>query len=237
MKIAIHQPHYFPWLGYLDKLSKVDYFIVLDDVQLTDSSYMYRHKLLANNGKTKFITIPFIKTDYKKKRYKDIEVNNIINWQKNHQNFIFENYKTHPNFEPVMEEIDTILNKRYKFLMDITLDTMTIFCKIFSIETKLILQSEMMYDKTLKSNDLLVNLCICLNANYYLSGNGAKKYMDISKFSEHGIDVHYQSFKQTPHYQQNSDLFVPGLSSLDMLFNLGKEKCTDILYNNMIDED
>ena len=35
MVTAIHQPHYFPWLGYLDKMAKAGQFIILDEVQLT----------------------------------------------------------------------------------------------------------------------------------------------------------------------------------------------------------
>jgi hypothetical protein len=32
MLVAIHQPHYVPWLGYLDRMVKADVFIILDHV-------------------------------------------------------------------------------------------------------------------------------------------------------------------------------------------------------------
>ena len=33
MLVAIHQPLYFPWLGYLDRMARSDLFVVLDHVQ------------------------------------------------------------------------------------------------------------------------------------------------------------------------------------------------------------
>lgn len=48
--VAMHQPHYFPWLGYLDKMAKADEFVVLDEVQFTDGSPMSRNKLLLFDG-------------------------------------------------------------------------------------------------------------------------------------------------------------------------------------------
>ena len=41
MKIAIHQPQYLPWLGYLDKMDSADVFIVLDTAQLVDGEVAF----------------------------------------------------------------------------------------------------------------------------------------------------------------------------------------------------
>ena len=64
MIVGIHQLHYFPWMGYLDKMAKSDAFVLLDEVQLNDASYMFRHTLLDKNGEKKYITIPFNKKGY-----------------------------------------------------------------------------------------------------------------------------------------------------------------------------
>ena len=33
MIISIQQPEFFPWLGYFDKISRVDQVVILDNVQ------------------------------------------------------------------------------------------------------------------------------------------------------------------------------------------------------------
>ena len=55
--VAMHQPHYFPWLGYLDKMVKTDEFVVLDEVQFTDGSPMHRNRFLQINGDAKLLSV------------------------------------------------------------------------------------------------------------------------------------------------------------------------------------
>ena len=54
--VAMHQPHYFPWLGYLDKMAKADEFVVLDEVQFTDGSPMSRNRFLQVDGEAKLLS-------------------------------------------------------------------------------------------------------------------------------------------------------------------------------------
>lgn len=224
MKVAIHQPHYFPWEGYLKKIASVDKFILMDEVQLTDSSPMYRHSLLALNGEPKYITIPFTKKEYKHKYYKDITLNSTINWQLNHLNFFKENYGKSPYYHEVINAIMPIFEKNYTHICEVTIDSVKLLVSLFGISTEIVKMSELDYPKESKKNELVLDLCIAVGADYYLSGKGARKYMKLEPFCEKGIEVEFQEFIQEPYFQHSSDKFVPGLTILDMLFSIGIEE-------------
>lgn len=233
MRIAIHQPHYFPWLGYLDKMAKVDKFVLLDDVQLTDKSNMFRNKFLSKSGKDKYLTVCFTKKGYMEKPYREVELNKSINWQKDHINFILDNYKKSNYFEEIWERISPLFNKEYRYLCDVSIDSLLLLKEIFGISTEIIFQSNLSYDIQSKKNDLVIDICKVMNANQYLSGNGARKYMKLDLFEENNINVAYQQFEHPIYSQCNSVNFMPNLSALDILFNCGIEKSREIFWNNV----
>ncbi len=57
MICAIHQPNFFPWLGYFDKISRADVFVFLDVVDYPKSgssmsSWVNRVMLKVGSQKT-----------------------------------------------------------------------------------------------------------------------------------------------------------------------------------------
>ena len=71
-----------------------------------------------------------------------------------------------------------------------------------------------------KSTQKLVNICKKLGAKTYVSGPGGKKYLNQNLFYDNDIRLVYQNFSSNV-YHQNTDVFVPDLSIIDLLANLG----------------
>ena len=73
-----------------------------------------------------------------------------------------------------------------------------------------------------KKTARLVEICKNLGADTYLSGKGARAYLDLERFREQGIEVLFQDFKH-PVYKQVYNNFEPFMSVVDLLFNRGDE--------------
>ena len=67
-----------------------------------------------------------------------------------------------------------------------------------------------------------------VKASHYISGVGAKDYFDQGPFDNANIDVVWQDFNH-PQYPQLHGEFLPYLSSVDMLFNIGSENSSRVM--------
>lgn len=231
MVVGIHQPNYFPWMGYFDKMDNADVFILLDDVQLTDSSVTQRNRVLNCNGIPTYITVAFQKEGYMQKPLREIQLNQDVAWQKRQVDFLRGTYGKTPYFNEVWELIQPIFTKNYATLVEVNYATICLVKELLGITTKVVWQSEMNYSHEGHKNDLILNLCESVSADVYLSGKGAQKYMNLESFKHAGIKVEFQNFIMPEYKQMYSKYFCSGLSMLDVLLNCGI-KGTKKLFRN-----
>ena len=220
MIFSIHQPCYLPWLGLLHKIASSDALIVLDDVQLSDSAFQHRNQFLTNDGKVKYLTIPFVKLNYLETPFKDLQIADAT-WGIKHNNFLLNNYKKHPFFDQIYPAIQPLFSKQTTYLLDVVMDSMNISMALFGIRTQVIMQSQVDYDREAEKGDLVLQLLKATDAKHYLSGRGAQAYQDDYAFESDGIFLEYADFSHPVYPQRNSQEFVSGLSCLDLLFNVG----------------
>jgi WbqC-like protein family len=227
MLLSIHQASYFPWLGLLDKINKSDVYMVMDDVQLSDKAYQHRNIFLTADGKVKFLTIPFIKKDYLKRRYREIEIAQ-QDWRSNHTNFIWNTYRKHPFASEILPRLESYYSTEHGLLSSAVLASMRLSFELFGIATRVILQSEMEYDESLRAGELVYALARAAGADCYLSGTGARAYLDESVFGD-AMTLRYNEFVHPVYAQKGCAEFHPNLSCLDALFNLGIDGARKLL--------
>ena len=71
------------------------------------------------------------------------------------------------------------------------------------------------------STHRLVDVCNTLGADTYLSGPGARNYIEENLFLKNKINLEFQEYSSIKYTQLVSKTFIPNLSILDSLFNVG----------------
>ncbi len=234
MIVGIHQINFAPWLGYFNKVAKSDIFVLLDEVQFTFGETMNRNRVLDLSGNICYLSVPCVKKDHLNKKFSEIEISDAYDWQNKIKSFLKQVYGKFDFYEEVIDKLGFVFEKKYTKIIDVNLDLLHVFLDLLEIKTKLVFQKDIEYDRSKKKNDLVLELCQAVGATTYLSGNGAKNYMDIQSFKDNDISVCFQTFNPPPYEQRlHKDSFVPGLSILDVLFNVGIAKTKQLFWENI----
>lgn len=234
MIAAIHQPHYFPWIGYFDKMAKADVFVLLDEVQLERSSNMSRNRIIAPNGDIKYIMITANQHDRFNKKYNEILTVDDEAWKKRSLAMLEAYYGKAPYYFETIKKLREFYAEEHVALCQWTIASIRMIRKILEIPTELVLQSDINYDRSKKRSELVMAVCLGMGADVYLSGRGASlNYLDRGAFEENGIQIVFQDFTHPMYPQINTKEFVPGISILDMLFNCGVGETKRIFWENV----
>ena len=218
--LSMHQPNFLPWIGYFDKMRKSDIFVVLDNVQIPrGKSIANRNFIKTSQGKQELV-VPVKKPSgfEGKVTYDMVEVAE-KKWLKKFLNTIRLNYKKAEYFDNYFSEISSIFSETNFCKMNI--DFIKFVSSELDITSKITFLSDQQEDFGQK-NELIKNLCKQYGANVYLSGEGARNYNDEEFLAKHNIQLEYQNFV-SPEYNQLYNDFIPNLSVLDLLMNLGSK--------------
>lgn len=221
IKVGIHQPNFFPWLGYFYKMAQSDVFIILDTVDIVLGSakaITHRVKVKAPNG-DKWLVIPLIKRQTKE--IQDLSINNQIEWKSKVLNQIRAYYGKAPYFEEVFPFVEECILLESNNLSEYNTNIIKKLAAHLKINTPIVKASEL-NSKEMDRNQRIIDLVQKVKGNIYLSGKGGASYHDESLFSKNNIQIDYLNFEH-PEYPQMHGDFIPGLSSMDYLFNCKQE--------------
>jgi hypothetical protein len=128
------------------------------------------------------------------------------------------NYSKAPFWLTYQSFFEQSFRLEWEKFVDLSMNFIDGIKSFLNIKTPLILASTLKASGT--KSDLIIAQCKELGASTYLSGIGAKNYLEVKKFEEQGIRVVFQNFEHPVHHQLYGN-FVPNLSAIDYLFNTG----------------
>lgn len=228
MILTAHQPTYLPWLGLFHKIANADVFCYFDIAQYQKKDFNNRNKIKTYNGPI-WLSVPVESKNHFQTSVGKIKIIN-NGWNKKHFKSIKLAYKKAKFFNDYIKDLEYLfLKKNYETLSELNLVFLKYFLKKIKIKTPIILASD--YNFKGRKSDLILDMCIKLNAKEYIFGEQGRNYADEKKFFDHGIKVHFQKYAH-PIYDQIYGEFLPNMSIVDLLFNEGSKSKEIILKNN-----
>jgi hypothetical protein len=215
---AIHQANFFPWIGYFDKIRRADTFVILDDVQYQKTGGSWSNRVaLKINAKSQFFSAPITRPSGVR------NINEVTfaqsNWRVKLLKTLQSNYAKASFYKEYKDFVFDLIENPEENIAAYNTHAIRELCALYTLETPIELSSNFGFGT--KSNQLLIDLTKASKANCYMAGSGAGDYQDIDLFSQQGVDFMHQNFVHPVYGQSRTANFVPGLSILDYLFNVG----------------
>lgn len=231
--LSAHQPQFIPWLGFFSKIHTANKYVVLDDLKYSKSSFQTRNSIRVSGAKkTDILSIPIIK-DSTKESFKLVEIDMKKNWQIKHLKSIKFAYSKSKFFKEIYTDLERIyFNNTTSNLLSFNMQFINYGIKIFKINSKIYFNSEIKekgFNTRNKKAKFLCDLTEYLGCDFFLFGSNGKKYFQIDDneyFKSKKIKPIYQIYNH-PVYKQIQGEFLPNCTFLDLLFNYGKNECSE----------
>jgi hypothetical protein len=222
--LVVLQPSYLPWLGYFNQVQECDIFVFYDDVQFDEHGWRNRNRVKTAAGPT-WLTVPVLHKGRIGQRNNEVEIAPGVPWVRKQMQTIEQAYSKARYLRDYLPALADLLGREWTKLSELNIALTKLMCSWFGLQRSMLLSSEL--NVSGDRNTRLIALCQRLEVNRYFSGNAAKEYLDVQMFVDHGISVEWQDFRH-PEYPQLHGAFIPYLSALDLVLNLG-EDCRAIL--------
>ena len=163
----------------------------------------YRNRCrIATAGGIQTLTIPVVKADTPKQLMKDVRISDHGEWRRQHWNALESAYMNSPFFMYYQDDFRPFYEKKYEFLIDFNTELTLRIMELAGIKKDLRM-TESYGEKDLRNNGL----------------NGITDFRGLiepGKEEPENPKTYWQVFKQK--YG-----FLPNLSAVDLLFNMGPE--------------
>ena len=250
MIVAAHQPHYLPWLGYLDKLAKADLFVVMDDLQYEAQNFQNRQRLKLADGAA-WLTVPLHRGSQDDricdKRIANRDLRPVSSsaagrcgpidstamdrhaWQARHWRTLEVHYGRAPYFARYAPELRAIYARPWHSLLELDLAMLELARGWLAIKTPIVRASSL--GLTGAKTGRLIDLCRKVGARAYLTGRGGSAgYLDAERMGRAGIGVIWQCFAHPVYPQRYAARgFVSHLGFVDLVLNCGPAS-RDVLF-------
>ena len=213
------QPTFLPWLGYFALMDYVDLFIYLDDAQISPNSFMTRNRIPDKSDSFTWLMIEESKVRTLQKRF--LNDTNIINAMSSYIDISKKLYNryNHDSLEKFIPFLKNNLSNS-NTVAQINISLIQFLCQEIGISPKVTCASGL--NSTGKKSRKVLSILNNFEWSTYVVVPGAVEYMKSDEiWSGYEDRLKVFNFTPTSYRQKGVEEFIPYMSAIDALFEVG----------------
>lgn len=218
-RVVISQSMYFPWVGMLEQVRLGDVFVHYDDVQFTRGFYN-RVQVKSSRG-PQWITVP-LRDQHRGQHINQVLIDERADWRSQHRDILRQAYLKSPFCDDMLALVDRVYEMPATTLADVSRASLMALADYYDLVGKNNYVDSMSLGICGASSQRLLDIMLAVQGNIYITGHGARNYLDHQLFERSGIAVQYMQYRCIPYLQLHGD-FTPYVTALDLVANCGQD--------------
>lgn len=222
-RVVLSQPMYFPWVGMFEQIRQADVYIHYDDAQFSKGSFTNRVEVKTAQG-PKWMTVP-LKDHALGQTIAETRFGPSRDWRREHRALFARHYADAPFIADALALLDEVFAaegvERGGSIGAVARASMEAVGTYFSLWDGKDVASSSELGVAGKGSDRVLALVQAVGGDVYITGHGARNYLDHELFERAGVAVEYMAYRRTP-YPQLHGPFDPHVTALDLVANVGR---------------
>jgi hypothetical protein len=236
MIVTIHQPQFIPWPGYFYKIIRSDKFVLYDNVQFPRGKHFGNRNMIKTANGPIWLTVP-VRGKSELLPYNRIQVDPSPVWRNKHARTLELSYKSAPHYDRIIPQLVELYRRDdWSNIAELDEAFLRVCLDALDCKTSLVRASQLKSaSQDLHGVDAILSILREVGATQYISGRGAGslRYVESDRFEAAGIELFAYDLC-IPVYPQARGEFIPDLSIVDLIANVGAEARSIIEKNGSL---
>jgi hypothetical protein len=191
MRLAIHQPYLFPYLGYFQLIHAVDRFVFFDDAPFRKQGWINRNRISVN-GTARYFTVPLARASSRTTIARTmVDAGGFPHWRRRFLRTLSETCARAPGRDAVMALAEATLVLEAPDIASLASRSVRSCCEYLGLAPSLASSSTAFPDPGLTGVERVLDICRGAGATVYVNAPGGRRLYDPDTFARAGIDLRF----------------------------------------------
>jgi hypothetical protein len=224
-RVVISQPFFFPWVGLFEQIRLSDVYAHADDVAYTKGGFINRVQIKTAAG-IAWLSVP-VKHPCAGLPIATVAIDDTDNWRKKHLGQLETAYARAPFRDDMLALVRSVYEQPVRTIYELDRASIAAACEYLGVADPAVFRETSQIPVGVASTDRVIALVQALHGDVYITGHGARRYLDHERVEAAGIRVEYIAYRRTA-YPQLHGAFDPHVSILDLIANAGRDGASSI---------